>query len=121
MAALAPSLTMYTSMWYTRAESTPRYGFWSCGLGVGQIVGGLISFAAQHAPTDMSFGGWRIMFVAIGMSMSWFPSLCKVRSKLPSMDPDHVFYRIYLLPDSPENAKLLAETEKLRIAQRLVN
>jgi hypothetical protein len=57
---------MYTSMWYTRAESTPRYGFWYCGLGVGQIVGGLISFAAQHAPADMSFGGWRIMFVAIG-------------------------------------------------------
>ncbi|KAJ6003988.1 hypothetical protein N7522_005633 [Penicillium canescens] len=103
-AVIAPSLTMYTSMWYTRAESTPRYGFWYCGLGVGQIVGGLISFAAQHAPAGMSFGGWRIMFVAIGVVNVLVSILV-----------------IFLLPNSPEKAKFLTEPEKIRIAQRLTN
>ncbi|KAJ5129128.1 uncharacterized protein N7515_005167 [Penicillium bovifimosum] len=103
-AVIAPSLTMYTSMWYTRAESTPRYGLWYCGLGVGQIVGALISFGAQHAPTSMSFGGWRIMFVVIGV-VNILVSLLV----------------IFVLPDNPEKAKFLTETEKQRIGQRLTD
>lgn len=98
----APALTIYTSMWYTRAESTPRYGLWYCGLGVGQIVGGLISFGAQHAPASMSFGGWRIMFVVIG-AVNVLASILV----------------IFLLPDNLEKAGFLTEAEKLRIAQRL--
>jgi len=100
----APSLTMYTSMWYTRAESTTRYGFWYCGLGVGQIIGGLISFAAQHAPANMSFGGWRIMFVAIG-AVNVLVSLLV----------------IFLLPNTPDEAKFLNELEKQCIEQRLTD
>lgn len=95
---------MYTSMWYTRAESTPRYGLWYCGLGAGQIVGALISFGAQHAPASMSFGGWRIMFVMIG-AVNILVSLLV----------------IFLLPDNPDKAKFLSETEKRRIAQRLTD
>jgi predicted MFS family arabinose efflux permease len=89
-------------MWYTRAESTPRYGLWYCGLGVGQIVGGLISFAAQHAPPNMSFHGWRIMFVVIGVVnvivalLVWF-----------------------LLPENVEKAKFLSQADRDRITQRL--
>lgn len=98
----APALTMYTSMWYTRAESTPRYGFWYCGLGMGQIVGGLISFAAQHAPPNMSFHGWRIMFVVIGV-------VNVVASILV----------LFVLPENVEKAKFLSQTERDRIAQRL--
>ncbi|CAI7588924.1 unnamed protein product [Penicillium pancosmium] len=97
-----PSLTMYTSMWYTRAESTPRYGFWYCGLGMGQIVGGLISFAAQHASANLAFGGWRIMFVAIG-AVNILASLLV----------------LFVLPESPAKAKFLSEAEKQRISQRL--
>ncbi|KAJ5131636.1 hypothetical protein N7448_005794 [Penicillium atrosanguineum] len=98
----APSLTLYTSMWYTRAESTPRYGFWYCGLGVGQIVGGLISFAAQHASASLSFGGWRIMFVVIG-AVNILVSLLV----------------LFVLPETPSKAKFLTEEEKQRIFQRL--
>jgi len=98
----APSLTIYTSMWYTRAESTPRYGFWYCGLGAGQIIGGLISFAAQHAPANLSFGGWRIMFVVIG-AVNVLVSLLV----------------LFVLPETPEKATFLSESEKQRIAQRL--
>ncbi|KAJ5459192.1 hypothetical protein N7530_011136 [Penicillium desertorum] len=103
-AVIAPSLTMYTSMWYVRAESTPRYGFWYCGLGAGQLVGGLISFAAQQAPVNMSFGGWRIMFVVIGV-VNILVSLLV----------------IFFLPNTPDEAKFLSDSEKRRIAQRLTD
>ncbi|KAJ5285929.1 hypothetical protein N7524_001235 [Penicillium chrysogenum] len=103
-AVIAPSLTMYTSMWYVRAESTPRYGFWYCGLGAGQLVGGLISFAAQQAPVNMSFGGWRIMFVVIGV-VNILVSLLV----------------IFFLPNTPDDAKFLNDSEKRRIAQRLTD
>jgi MFS family permease len=89
-------------MWYTRAESTPRYGFWYCGLGVGQIVGGLISFAAQHAPPNQYFGGWRIMFVVIGAVNVLVALLV-----------------LFALPESPAKAKFLTAAEKDRLAERL--
>ncbi|XHG08008.1 hypothetical protein AWENTII_011138 [Aspergillus wentii] len=89
-------------MWYTRAESTPRYGFWYCGLGAGQIVGGLISFGAQHAPSSMSFGGWRIMFVVIG-AVNVLVSLLV----------------LFILPETPEKARFISDDEKKRIAFRL--
>lgn len=89
-------------MWYTRAESTPRYGLWYCGLGGGQIIGGLISFGAQHAPKSLSFSGWRIMFVAIGIT-----------NLLVALQI------LFLLPETPEKAHFLTKSEKQRIAQRL--
>ena len=91
-------------MWYTRAESTPRYGFWYCGLGAGQIIGGLVSFAAQHAPASLSFGGWRIMFVVIG-AVNVLASLLV----------------LFILPESPDKAKFLSDAQKQRIAERLRN
>ncbi len=66
-AVITPALILITSQWYTRRESTPRCGFWYCGLGAGQIIGGLVSFAAQHGSRTASFSGWRIMFVAVGL------------------------------------------------------
>ncbi|PYI01480.1 MFS general substrate transporter [Aspergillus sclerotiicarbonarius CBS 121057] len=100
-AAIAPALTMYTSMWYTRAESTPRYGLWYCGLGTGQIIGGLISFAAQHAPASLSFHGWRIMFVVIG-GVNILVALL-----------------VLFLPETPSKATFLTAAQKDRIAERL--
>ena len=93
---------MYTSMWYTRAESTPRYGFWYCGLGAGQIVGGIISFGAQHAPKEAAFNGWRIMFVVVG-AVNVLVSIL-------------VFF---VLPETPDKARFLTEPERQRIALRL--
>lgn len=93
---------MYTSLWYTRAESTPRYGLWYCGLGTGQIIGGLISFAAQHAPATLPFHGWRIMFVAIGAANILVALLV-----------------LFLLPSTPATARFLSPHDKDRIDQRL--
>ncbi|KAF1990821.1 putative allantoate permease [Aulographum hederae CBS 113979] len=66
-AVIAPALIVITSNWYTKTEATPRYGIWYCGLGTGQIVGGLVSFSAQHGPVRTDFSGWRIMMVAVGL------------------------------------------------------
>lgn len=95
---------MYTSMWYTRAESTPRYGLWYCGLGMGQIVGGLFSFGAQHAPSGQTFQGWRIMFVVVG-----------VVNIIVSM------LVLCILPEAPEKSKFLTHAQSARIAERLRN
>ncbi|KAL4800877.1 major facilitator superfamily domain-containing protein [Aspergillus venezuelensis] len=97
-AVIAPSLTIYTSMWYTRAESTPRFGLWYCGLGVGQIIGGLISFGAQHAPSN----GWRIMFGVIGAVNVLVAALV-----------------LFILPETPEKATFLTPSDKARVKARL--
>lgn len=64
-AVIAPALIVVTSRWYTRKEAPLRYGIWYCGLGAGQIFGGLISFGAQHSSS--TFAGWRVMFICIGI------------------------------------------------------
>jgi MFS family permease len=64
-AVIAPALIVFTSRWYTKAEAPLRYGIWYCGLGAGQIIGGLISFGAQHSSS--TFAGWKVMFICIGL------------------------------------------------------
>src|SRR6187402_332284 len=64
-AVISPALVLITSAWYQRKEASPRYGIWYCGLGGGQILGGILSFAFQHV-TNTSFQGWRMMFVVVG-------------------------------------------------------
>ncbi|UNI17597.1 hypothetical protein JDV02_003929 [Purpureocillium takamizusanense] len=71
-AVITPALIMITSQWYTRRQATPRTGVWYCGLGVGQVVGGFISWAAQtgsrrHASSSSTLEGWRVMFLAVGV------------------------------------------------------
>lgn len=91
---------MITSAWYQRNEAAPRFGLWYCGLGLGQIIGGLISFGAQHGKTP--FQGWRLMFLIIGIFN------CIVASVI-----------FFWLPGTPEEAKFLNSAEKEAIAQRL--
>ncbi|KAJ6780202.1 hypothetical protein PWT90_04462 [Aphanocladium album] len=64
-AVVAPALIMVTMQWYTKQQAVPRMGFWYSGIGFGQIVGGLISWSAQHAKHS-SFESWRIMFAVAG-------------------------------------------------------
>jgi MFS family permease len=97
---ITPALIMITSAWYQRNEAAPRFGLWYCGMGVGQILGGLISFAAQNVHT--SFQGWRIMFLVIGL--------------LNSLVAGVIFF---WLPGTPEEAAFLSSAEKEAIAQRL--
>ncbi|KAL4814375.1 N2227-like protein-domain-containing protein [Aspergillus spinulosporus] len=101
-AVIAPALTIYTSMWYTPVEASPRFGLWYCGLGTGQILGGLISFGAQHASSSQSFSGWRIMFLVIGFANIAVSLLV-----------------LAVLPVSLETASFLSRDAKTRISHRL--
>jgi len=103
-AIITPALILTTSMWYTKKQATPRYGIWYCGLGAGQIVGGLISYAGQHGPTGVSFGGWRIMMVAVGVFNLFVAAAVLV-----------------WLPDSVSSAKFLTTSERSFIEARLMS
>ena len=93
-AAIAPSLILFSSQWYTKSEQAPRFSFWYCGLGVGQIIGGVVSYAFQQVKRE-GFEGWRIMFVVLGIVTVI------------------VGVAIWLvLPDNPMKAKWLSEGEK---------
>ncbi|KAF2423803.1 allantoate permease [Tothia fuscella] len=91
---------MITSAWYQRNEAAPRFGLWYCGLGLGQIIGGAISFGAQHGKN--SFQGWRLMFLIVGVFN------CIVAA---------IIY--FWLAGTPEEATFLSSIEKEAIAQRL--
>lgn len=45
---IVPSLSLVTMKWYTRLESTKRFGIWYCGVGLGQMLGGLLSFGSYR-------------------------------------------------------------------------
>jgi sugar phosphate permease len=101
-AVISPALVLSTAQWYTKREAGPRYGIWYCGLGAGQIVGGLVSFAAQHGPKDASFGGWRIMMVSVGVFN--IGVACVV---------------LLFLPDNVNGARFLSADEKASIHRKL--
>ena len=100
-APVVPTLTLVSSQWYTKSEQGPRFAFWYCGLGIGQIVGGLLSFAFQHV-TSLTFQSWKMMFVVLGcvtvvLGITTF----------------------FIIPDSPSTAKFLTEEEKSVIGQHV--
>ena len=96
-AAIAPCLTLISSQWYTKSEQAPRFSFWYCGLGAGQILGGLISFGFQKV-THASLESWRIMFIFLGVITVVIGIAVLI-----------------WLPDSPLTAKFLSQEEKSAI------
>lgn len=63
---ISPSLILITSMWYKRDEQPGRVGFWYVGVGVGVIIGSLMSFGFQHYHSK-AFTSWQIMFLVVGL------------------------------------------------------
>ncbi|TQV92903.1 allantoate permease [Cordyceps javanica] len=102
-AVVAPALIMVTTQWYTKRQAVPRMGLWYSGVGVGQIVGGLISWAAQHARHASSVQSWRIMFAAAGV--------------VNVLTGVAVFF---LLPRSLASATFLSEREKAVVRDSLL-
>ncbi|PTB69009.1 MFS general substrate transporter [Trichoderma citrinoviride] len=100
-AVITPALIMITSQWYNKKQATLRTGIWYCGLGGGQVMGGLISWAAQHGSTT-SFQSWRIMFVAVGV-FNLFVALAV----------------IIVMPSGVREAAFLTEDEKALIEEVL--
>lgn len=100
-AAIAPCLTLISSQWYTKSEQAPRFSFWLCGLGAGQILGGIISFGFQKV-THTSIAGWRIMFIFLGAVTVLIGIAVLI-----------------WLPDTPMSAKFLTEDEKSAILRHV--
>ncbi|KAJ5489542.1 hypothetical protein N7539_004432 [Penicillium diatomitis] len=100
-ATVGPSLMLLSSQYYTRSEQAPRFTFWYMGLGVAQILGGIISFAFQHVKYA-SLEGWRIMFIVLG---------------LVTMVVGALTY--FFIPDTPIKAKWLSEEEKIALLQHV--
>ena len=94
-AAIVPSLLLVSSQWYTKSEAAPRFSIWYMGLGVGQIIGGIVSYASQQVKNP-DFQGWKIMFVVLGLVTVVIG-----------------FITCFLLPDTPMQAPWLTEAEKV--------
>jgi MFS family permease len=97
--SIIASLIMITSAWYKRREGAARFGIWFSGIGVAQIVGGLVSFGAQHSSDKIQ--GWRLMFLVIGI----FNMI--------------VAFFIFRLPPGPNEASFLSSSEKELAIKRL--
>lgn len=65
------------------------------GLGVGQIAGGIVSYAFQQVKNS-SFYGWKTMFVVLGLVIVLIG-----------------FVNLFFLPDTPMKASWLSESEKI--------
>jgi len=100
-ATIGPSLLLISSQWYTKSEQAPRFSCWYLGLGLGQIVGGLLSFAFQHVKHD-AIAGWRVMFIVLG--------IVTVIVGLGT-----AFY----LPETPMRAQFISEEEKIMLLKHV--
>lgn len=93
---------LISSQWYTKSESAPRFSFWYLGLGLGQIIGGLVSFGFQHTSPNAGLAGWRTMFVVLGLVTVLVGSCV-----------------IIFLPDTPMQAKWLSDNEKVALLKHV--
>ena len=87
---------LISSHWYTKSEQAPRFSVWYAGLGLGQIIGGVLSYAFQQVKRDEGLQGWRIMFVVLGVVTVVIGMATGV-----------------WLPDTPMQARFLSEEEKV--------
>ncbi|KAI9892306.1 MAG: hypothetical protein M1814_001505 [Vezdaea aestivalis] len=100
-ASIAPCLMIISSNWYTKREAAPRFSFWYCGLGLGQILGGVISYGFQKVKS-LDIAGWRIMFIVIGLVTVVIG-----------------VWTLLALPDAPMNAGFLTEAEKIAVIRHV--
>ncbi|KAJ5952343.1 uncharacterized protein N7479_010756 [Penicillium vulpinum] len=100
-ATVGPSLMLISSQYYTRSEQAPRFTIWYMGLGIAQIIGGIISFGFQHVH-HASLEGWRIMFLVLGLVTAFIGVLT-----------------FFFIPDTPMKAPWLSENEKVALLQHV--
>jgi MFS family permease len=101
-ATIGPSLIIISSQWYTKSEQAPRFSFWYLGLGLGQILGGIVSYSFQHVSPGASIAGWRIMFIVLGV--------VTVVIGLATF---------FALPDTPMKAHWLSDKEKVALLRHV--
>ncbi|KIM82059.1 hypothetical protein PILCRDRAFT_820966 [Piloderma croceum F 1598] len=100
-ASMPPCLMLITGIWYTKPEGVRRFTLWFCGTGLGQIMGGLVSWSFQQV-TGEYLAGWRMMFLMLGILTAVIGLLT-----------------IIVMPDDPMSANWLSEAEKAVAIQRV--
>ncbi|KAL8754890.1 MAG: hypothetical protein Q9184_004971 [Pyrenodesmia sp. 2 TL-2023] len=100
-AAIAPALILISSQWYTKSEAAPRFSIWYAGLGLGQIIGGVVSYAFQQVQHP-TFSGWKIMFIVLGLVTVIIGVVT-----------------FFFLPDTPMQARFLSESEKVTLLKHV--
>lgn len=100
-AAIAPCLILISSQWYTKSEAAPRFSIWYAGLGLGQIIGGIVSYGFQHVKHP-AFSGWKVMFLVLGLVTIVIGVVT-----------------FFILPDTPMQARFLSEREKLMLLKHV--
>ncbi|KAL3956277.1 hypothetical protein ACCO45_009123 [Purpureocillium lilacinum] len=85
-----------------QVRTGPRFSFWYLGLGLGQIIGGAVSYGFQHIAPGAGLAGWRIMFVVLGCLTVVF-GLCT----------------FFFLPDTPMKARWLSNAEKVALLKHV--
>ncbi|KAH8666921.1 allantoate permease [Xylariales sp. PMI_506] len=102
-ATIGPSLLLISGKWYTKREQAPRFSIWFLGLGVAQIMGGVISWGFQRvAANGASISSWRIMFITLGC----ITVLVGIATAL-------------IIPDSPMTASWLSDEEKVALLKHI--
>lgn len=94
-------MMLISSQYYTRSEQAPRFTVWYMGLGVAQILGGIISFGFQHVH-NASLEGWQVMFLVLGLVTMVVGALT-----------------FFFIPDTPMKATWLSDSEKVALLQHV--
>lgn len=64
-AAIPPSLMLLSAQYYRKDEQAIRYAWWFSSIGMGDILGGFISYGFQFVHND-TFQGWREYLMCFG-------------------------------------------------------
>ncbi|KAI8624779.1 MFS general substrate transporter [Xylariaceae sp. FL1651] len=100
-ALIAPSCIAITQMWWRRSEQTLRTSYWNAMNGVTQIVGSLVTYGLGHIMSNKIYR-YQVIFIFCGTSTFLFGATF-----------------VFLMPDSPMEAKYLTEREQLIAVERL--
>lgn len=100
-AMIAPSCVAVTQMWWRRSEQTLRTSYWNAMNGVTFIVGSLLTYGLGHIQSDALYK-YQIIFMFCG-----------------AFTVAYAFVVLWLMPDSPMEAKYLTEREKFIAVERL--
>ncbi|PYI04882.1 MFS transporter [Aspergillus sclerotiicarbonarius CBS 121057] len=100
-AGIPPAFIAITQMWYRRREQPIRLGSWYAMNGVVNMFGSLITYGLGHIGSSV-FEPYQIIFLFFGLITIVFSVAI-----------------LFLMPDSPIEAKFLEEDDKLLAIERL--